>query len=381
MNTDTEKAPIDIEVAGRNQGTLVPTNKRERAEKTTYTQGSGRTHLNAADFAARIAHYPEETKEDAMWLHFYTHNKCGGHTTVAAKIARDLGFRVSDNYLYQIASGVYFRNKVGKTAVSNFLELVAALKRHDQLASASGKTPFIETGTYHEISAYIDLKRAPDTVCKFGMIAGDTGVQKSESLKRYSLLNNHGAVVRLEAPAQVTLARFLIKLGVCYGIGASISTSARMIEIERCVNDKRTIIIDNAQRLYTPTTGRSQPIYSYLQELQDDTGCTIILCVTNEFPETMLNGKDKDFFHQFSGRIGGIDKILRLPQYPPKADIIQIAEAFGVADIKSTLPTLNEWARGKEKIRILFDRLQDARRLANAEGSESITPDHIEAVR
>lgn len=340
-----------------------------------------RSRLNTADFEAKIAHYPDEAKAAALWLHNYTLNTHHGHHASVAKIARDLGFSVSDNYLYQVTSGIYFRGRVGKTMLANFLELVAALRRHDQLAASAGKIPFVETGTYQDIAAYLDLKRAPDTVCKFGMIAGDTAMQKTESLKQYAVRNNHGAVVRIEAPAHVTLARFLVKLGYCYGISPTTTTSARMIELERCVNSTRTIIIDNAQRLYLPNTGRSQPIFSFLQELQDDTGCTIILSVTNEFPEVMTAGKDRDFFHQFAGRIGGVDKILRLPVNPPKADIIQIAEAFRVADTRAAWPLLKQWSHGPEKLRILFDRLQDARRLANSEGSDAITASHLEAVK
>src|SRR5690625_922517 len=78
-----------------------------------------RSRMNTADFEAKIAHYPEEAKTAALWLHHYTVNSHHGHHAPVAKIARDLGFSVSDNYLYQVSAGVYFRGRVGPTMISN----------------------------------------------------------------------------------------------------------------------------------------------------------------------------------------------------------------------------------------------------------------------
>jgi hypothetical protein len=71
------------------------------------------------------------------------------------------------------------------------------------------------------------------------------------------------------------------------------ATARKKVEIARCVNDKTTIFADNVQRLYRPGMGGDQPIFNYLQKLQDDTGCTVILIFANIFSGFLTQGLEE----------------------------------------------------------------------------------------
>lgn len=339
-----------------------------------------RSRLSLADFEASSAHYPAEVRDAANWLFQFKHERCNGsHDLVAATLKRISPTEYPDRgqYIYQVTTGKYFKNSVGKVAVSALNELAERLRAWDIIEQQRGKVPFNEKLSYWvAMRDYIDRKRALGTVCKFGAIEGETGTGKTAGTKYYQLLNNHCLTVRLEAPSKGSLSRFMVKLGSCYNISRSLSTSERLLEIDNNINETRTIIVENVQKLYNPKTGPNQAIFSYLQELQDDTGCTVILTWTPVFRNEVLQGRDSRYFEQFVSRIGGIDDVLSMPR-PKKADLLSIADQFEVVDAKNALPVLAEWSRQPGCLRLIYERLQKARLLA---GNKELHSEHLALV-
>jgi hypothetical protein len=333
-----------------------------------------------SQFEASIAHYPEATKHASAWLYQFMMARCNGSPAIVAALLKKLEpstYQNKEQYIYQVTTGRYFRQAAGEKAITALLEMVALLKKHELIAEQTGKVAYNEElSVWKKVRNYIDRKRARDAVCKFGAIEGDTGTGKTQATKHYTLLNNHGSTVRFEAP-NPSLARFLMKLGCCYNILPHVRTHERLAKIEENVNDTRTIIIENVQKLYNPKTGPVQPIFSYLQELQDDTDCTIIMTWTPIFRSELMSGKDKNYFKQFVSRIGGIEDVLQLDGKLPKSDVQSIAEQFGVEDFAACYPLLNTWARQPGPLRILYSRLQKAKSLARG---KAVTLDHLEAV-
>jgi hypothetical protein len=332
-------------------------------------------------FETSIAQYPEAVKPGAAWLYQYMMQKCNGAPAIVAAQLRKIDPKTYPNreqYIYQVTTGRYFKHSKGEKAIAVFLDIIAALRRHEMLAEQTGRIAFNEElSSWIDLKNYIDRKRARETVCKFGAIEGDTGTGKTKGTKHYQLLNNHGSTVRFEAPSTPSLPRFLVKLGACYNILPGVRTHERVTKIEENVNETRTIIVENVQRLYNVKTGPYQPIFSYLQELQDDTDCTIILTWTPVFRNELLRGKDHKFFEQFVSRIGGIDDVLSLDRRLPKKDLASIAEQFEVDDFAACYPLLNGWALQPGPLRMVYSRLQKAKVLARG---KVVTLDHLEAV-
>jgi hypothetical protein len=339
-----------------------------------------------AHFEARIAHYPDEVKEDATWLYQFNQSQFTGHySLLAALVRKEAKMDLSDQYFYQVLGGKYFRrdpkdSKKILGSVDRFREVVEWLRRWAVFNSDAGGMPFVETPTWKELDDYITAKRAPENPCKFGAVSGSTGTGKSRMLKRWALLNNHGNTAHVEAPSSGRLPRFQMKLGAQFGIPLTAETHERLVRLAECVTSKRTIIVDNVQKLYNPKSGANQAVLNYLQELQDDTGCTIILSWTPVFTSTLTEEANARYFEQFIGRLGGIDTIHVLPEFAPVADLRAIQDKMQIGGGAKAIEMMRRWSREPGRLRILFQRLHLARLEANDEKSANIKLSHLEAV-
>ena len=339
-----------------------------------------RTTKSLGDLERSTSHYPENIRTETLWLQGFFVDHCKGNVISLRAIACKVGHEKSKEYFYNIITGQNFRGgsgewKVGGKAWSEFLQIVSDLRRYDLAASRTGKLPFVLTPTYHCLSDFIDAHRALDAVCKFGGITGPTGGQKSECFKFYRTLNNHGAVIHVEAPADGRLTKLKAKIAAKYNVSENKIERRCDAVIRENLNETRTIIIDNAQRLYLPGQGGEQPAFNWLLEIQDDTGCTIILSFTTDFVDVLNAGQAKGFFEQFIGRMGGEQNLIALPAYAPESDLLAIAHAFDLDPGKQALEWqwLVKWSRKPGRIRIVFDKLQKSREFAQLDGRSRIT--------
>ncbi|MDR2676200.1 MAG: ATP-binding protein [Opitutaceae bacterium] len=353
-----------------------------------YTAQRARLTGSAAKAEELFAHYPEEIRQDAVWLWHYVRAKCNDQHAMLGAIARSLGLKdrsgkdPSDQYWYQVVRGHYFKSG-GDAGV--FRRYVSAFRAHARAREESGAIPFVETRNWALVRDYIETRRRADAVCRFGGIEGETGAGKTAALKHYTVINNHCETVYLEAPARATRTRFIQKLSACYMVAMSAGIVQRELEIERFLSGTgtdgraRAVVVDNVQRLFRPNTPPDQqPIFNYLHELQDDTGCCVILTWVPSF-RRVITARDP-FWAQFLGRIGGEDEILRLDQRPPRRDLAAIAREFAVADDARAWDHLKKWSGTQWGLRVLFHKLNTARLLATRRREKQITVAHLQAV-
>jgi hypothetical protein len=351
---------------------------------TGHTPALVRTGKTLAQLETSIAHYPPEIRSEVQWLQgFYLGDHCRNNAELLRSICAKLGHDKSREYLANLIGGHYFTNKAGTwkkggKGWSEFLEMMAALRRHAQLLARTGKLPFVQTPTYHCIANFITAKRAPSAVCRIGGIIADTGGQTSESFRFYQSLNNHGAVIHFEAPSNGRPTALRNKMLEQYSVSGCKVERRGELEARAHVNDGRCIIIDNAQVLYVAHHGRHQPAFNWLRELYDDRRPTIILKFTKEFLEDMTSQAALGYFEQFIGRMGGLSSLLRLPDYAPASDLRCIARAFHLAP-SAVDEYLYKWSRQQGRIRIVFDKLQFAQEEATSAGSPRITLEHLKA--
>ena len=317
--------------------------------------------------------YPVEAIDATLALHSYLFRRCEGNLNVLVEHARLKGFNHDYGFFYQLLSGRYFRPdpKTGKPQGSwrNVVDLWKQLQVFDLFAKALSKIRFVETSVWERINTYVQVKNTPFNACRFGAIVGHTGMMKTESFHELGRRAKAGTIFRIEAPAQPKLNQFIHKLA--HALGAEKTwTIARKMEHIRVNVVGRVLIIDNVQRCFNHRSGASQPVFDYMQEIQEDTGCTIIICwtpVERQFEGEFTGGA---YFEQFIGRIGGEREILRLEDYPVDEDIEKIALSFALsaADVEALMPRFRLLVREKGRIRALFNALQQGSRLATAEG-------------
>ncbi|HTJ77967.1 MAG TPA: ATP-binding protein [Rariglobus sp.] len=316
--------------------------------------------------------YPIEAIDATMAIHSYLYRRCEGNINVLVEHARLKGFNYDYGFFYQLLTARYFRpdSKTGKPQGSwkNVVELWKQLQIFDIFAKALSKIRFVDTSVYERINDYVQLKSTPFNACRFGAVVGHTGMMKTESFLEIGRRGKAGAIFRIESPAQPKLNQFIHKLAHALGAQKTWTIARKMAHIVENVAD-RVLIIDNVQRCFNLRSGSNQPIFDYLQELQEDTGCTIIICwtpVDKEFEGEFTGGA---YFEQFVGRIGGEREILRLEDYPLEEDIEKIALSFHLpeGDVEKLMPRLRLLVREKGRIRALFNALQQGARLATAD--------------
>lgn len=385
MSTQTAEKPASDKPGENTAGEIVVAPaKQVVANETPARLGHGQS-ISLGDYQSMVSHYPEPLRTNVEWLQGFFLDHCRGNKTALRAISAQIKMEKSESYFLNLMQGYNFKPrypsgnwKQGGRAWAECEELLAALRRYAQQKEQVGKLPFVETPTYRCLSNFILAKMALSAVCKFGGITGPTGAQKSACFKYFRLLNNHGRVIHIEAPANGRLTKLQAKIAKAYHIN---KTGVRLRceeEIRLQVNETRCIIIDNAQELYIASKGSDQPAFSWLRELQDDTNCTIILSFTTEFAaKTLVSGEAQGYFEQFIGRMGGIDALLTLPEYTPESDLRVIARSFGLDPGKGAMVWLTKWSRRSGRVRNVFEKLQFARECVKLDGRDCITLDDL----
>ncbi len=332
----------------------------------------------------RVEHYPESLREPVLWLAAFVRNECARDTDLLVVHARKLGIEHDKTTWNRVLRGLWNRNAAGDAlpspivAENKLLRGISALRKDVALREQSGKVPFVTTPTAQTIFDFVDKKRAPDRVNRFGMIVGHTGTQKTATLKEYCRRNNHGTCVHTESPATPSQTQFITDLAEHYGCSRQATWDRKLNTIRQSVNERRCIIVENVQRLYSERDKTNQKVFNYLQKLQDDTGCTIILTLTPVFVTKLLQRVAEGYFEQFIGRAGGERDILTLEEYPSEEDVLAIATSFALKDADKHVAELAKIARETGRVRVLFEALQEAKVQA---GKRELTLAHVRAAR
>lgn len=347
---------------------------------------TGTLMLDAISLERRAAYYPPELQEPYVWLGVFVREDCHRSLDLLIERARKLEINFDRTTWSRVIRGQWDRDADGHplpspiVSLKKLLAAIETLRKDARIKEMAGRIPFVMTPTAQAIFDYVDTKRSPDRVNKFGVVIGETGTQKTATFKEYCRQNNHGSCVWVDAPARASMHAFKTDLALRYGCHARTTGAQKEQRIVEAVNDRKTIIVENVQRLYDPAAEGRQPIFEYLQSLQEKTSCTVIMSFTPNFDVTFRAGTAKGFFEQFVGRTGGERTFLRLDPYPPEEDCIIIAAAFGLRDAEKHGAYLERIAREPGRIRVLFEALQDAK-IASERNKKTMTISLVKELR
>jgi DNA transposition AAA+ family ATPase len=348
--------------------------------------GNSYHKLDTVTLEAIAESYPPALREPFVWLGTYVREECHRDLDILTDRARKIDLTIDKTTWARILRGRWDKGPDGEqlehplVALPKLLKAINSLQNDARIQAQHGRIPFVMTPTAKEIFSYIDLKRSVDRVCKFGIVIGETGSQKTASFNEYCTRNNHGACVRVEAPETPSMKQFMTDLAARYGCAISSNTERKKFTVLRALNDRKCIIVDNVQRLYVEKLEGNQPIFNFLQKVQEDTGCTVIMSFTPTFEKKFTSGLLKGFFEQFEGRAGGRRNFLRLPEYADEEDVLAIAAAFKLQDAAAHTEFLVSIAKEPGRIRRLFEDLQNARILAERR-KQALTIKHVRQAR
>lgn len=333
-----------------------------------------------------IAAYPEEIKNDVLALYSYMLEKCSGKRKILAANLQTLGFNKSETYFYKLFSGKWIERGVFTASIDGIRAMAKAVKDAELGRLSTGVLPHTETDIVRLIRNAIDAVRQRDNICKWLFIVGSTAGQKSYAANYYAASRASKDTFYFEAPATANLMALATRIARFFGCADSLATYRKVQWCEDNIRSNMCIIIDNAQRLYEPRRGLTQPTFSFLQALQDITKCSIVLIFVDEATgEDSLHrtffGKDKGFFEQFIGRAGGEDQILRLPNERSDSDLLAFAKSAGFKsrqDRETVLPFLKWLDRQSGKMRVALRTLQAASRFAASENRDITVEDFLQ---
>ena len=179
--------------------------------------------LDVPTMTARIGDYPEELKAPVLWLAGFVRENCQRNVDILVAEARALKIEFDKTTWMKVLRGRYQKDAQGAPLPSPIVNLnkllraIQQLREQNNLRELAGRVPFVMTPTAQAMVDFVNKKRAPDRVNKFGMIVGNTGTQKMATLKYYNLENNHGAGALVESPANGSLSVFITDLAFKYG--------------------------------------------------------------------------------------------------------------------------------------------------------------------
>lgn len=329
--------------------------------------------LDSRTLENRAAHLPKEMQELFVWLGCYLRDECSGEMDILCERFKEVGIHHDKTTWNRVLRGMWQRDADGKLTAApiisqdKFIKALNALRSAARIKERGGRIPFVMTSVARMVWNAIDMRRTPDRVCKFQIIIGETGTGKSAALIEYQARNNHGLFTRVEAPETPSMSQFMLDLARSWGYSANPSYQKKKQYVIETVNARKVICVENVQRLYNPKFEGNQPIFNFLQKLQEDTNCTVVLTFTPIFERVFTSGCNKGFFEQFEGRAGGRRAFLRLPEYPPEEDVLLIAQAFGLREAEKHLDELVKISREPGRIRRLFEDLQNAKIEAEAD--------------
>jgi len=213
-----------------------------------------------------IAHtYPEEMREPFMWLGWFGREECHRELNALVERATEVGIDHDKTTWSKILRGKWNKDRDNNPlpspviSMAKFLSAVKKLRDDHRVREMAGKVPYIITPTSTDIFNFVDVRRAPERVNRFGVIVGPTGSQKTATLKEYCRLHNHGMCAWLEAPENGAMSEFVVWLAVKYGGAHVMSYSRARSLVFSTVKHRHTIIVDNAQAMYREDQGNRQP--------------------------------------------------------------------------------------------------------------------------
>lgn len=349
-------------------------------------QIGGKLHLDNLTLEKHAAGYPPEMREAFIWFGCFFREACMRDLEVLVSRCKELGINHDKTTWSKILRGRWNKDANDNIvdsptlALPKFLSYVEKLKDDERVREMAGRLPFVETSTAQTIWNFIDVRRAPERVNKFGIIVAYTGSQTTASFKEYQRRHNHGLCTWQEAPENGSMSEFVVTLAVKYGGSWSDSRENARQRVFRTVKSSNVIIVDNAQTLYRPKHGTDQPVFNLLRRLQDERGCTIILKITKEFHQKLVSQMLQGYFEQFEGRAGGRRNFLQLDEFAPGEDVLAFAQAFKLKDSERHLEYLVKISREPGRIRSLLEDLQTAKTIAESE-KRQLTIGHVKAVR
>ena len=312
--------------------------------ETTVIKGGQALSFRA--FTEGLENYTPEEQDLVTWLWGY-YNTEGRKS---ADLCRELG-----GYDWEAQVRPTFSGKVPANCRKEIFEAIAALKKR-----IIRRKPLVRTIVAERIIQALDYARDNSAMI---YVAGPTGRGKTYTAQWWAAQNNHGRTVYARVPSDCTRRALVNMLCSLRGVSHSCSCADCEANLRATLTPRNLLIIDEAGHLLSKS-GKPGGAIELMRDLHDMTGCAVALIFTDVYLKEIKNGRNRDYFEQFLGRL---EFPVEIPAIPRRDEVRQALDAyFDDPDEELVSYALGIARGGDGQLRTLYNDLARAEEYARS---------------
>jgi DNA transposition AAA+ family ATPase len=188
-----------------------------------------------------------------------------------------------------------------------------------------GEAGFVETTISRAIFEVCEATRMNQEISQ---VWGESQTGKSEALKRYTQLNNHGRTRYIELESGMSHQGFLRYVAEACNAPLTGDVCTLKRAIKNAITENTLLIFDEIHKpLLASGPSTKIKIMDSIRDLNDKVKCGIILCGTNTLRTEFTVGSIKDVLKQMDKR--GVIKC-KCPDVLPVSDVWSFAASYGL---------------------------------------------------
>jgi DNA transposition AAA+ family ATPase len=268
--------------------------------------------------AMALRAYPSDQGDNLAWLfHWAKENHKGWDA-----IARDVG--TSYTTLYRIWNGRYVNPSNGKLIdITELCDDIAKFRKICEARELMTRLPFIETSVWRRIEK---ICRETLEAQNIAFIYGEPQIGKTACLKEFCRRNNHGRTIYVLMPASGGVQAMMQAIADACHISSRSSFSQLRERVGNFLDGNKLLIMDEMHEVFCSYQKSSMlKCLAVLRQLQETTGCGMVLCGTNVFRREMEQGEFAQALKQLRKR--GIWE-LALENSPSSEDLRKISDFY-----------------------------------------------------
>jgi len=253
--------------------------------------------------------------------------------------------------------------------------VVKSINRYRKLTeerASVNRAPYIETQLYREIEEACQMAL---TYQKIVHIYGESQVGKTAALTHYAEKHNHGETIMVKVPAGGSMIAFCTAMATQLRMNPATKLAHLQPNIIRSITSRNLVLIDEAHRIFQARSysGQTMKTADFIRDMQEDTGCGLVLCGTNVFREQMRDKGWEQYLKQFTRR-----PVMRkqLPDIPQRADLNAFARHYGMAPASGDAFLLQRAVVREHGLGVWLTTLTAASRAATRQG-KPMTWEHV----
>jgi|KBSSwiStaDraftv2_1062776.scaffolds.fasta_scaffold00424_47 DNA transposition AAA+ family ATPase len=298
-------------------------------------------NLSGDTVTIKTADYPEEQRSLVRWLFAWAKEQGWSWKDLEGNS------KLSVTTLYRVWTGKYRypanHAKAGDLIpLDGICERIAHFKALAEERATLRRLPFVETSVFKRIDR---LCRETLVMQSISMIYGESQIGKSWALKEVARRNNHGNTPYVLTPASAGVQGLIQAIGDACHITGRTSFAVLRERVTNFLDDSKLLIIDEVHEIFISYYRDSRlRCLSVLRQMQEISGCGLVLCGTNVFRHELEQGEFAQSLKQLRKR--GILE-LQLEPVPSAKDLELIAGHYRLGAPAGEAAELVGWI-GKE---------------------------------